>query len=44
LDALNRGAPGLIGIELANQWRRLDPKAIVLDESHDARINHRGIE
>jgi hypothetical protein len=39
LDALNRGPPGLIGIELADQWRRLDPKAIVLDESHDPRIN-----
>jgi hypothetical protein len=43
-DAFNRGLPGLIGIELADQWRRLDPKAIVLDESHDARINHRVIE
>jgi hypothetical protein len=43
LDALNLSFPGLIGIHLADQWRRLDPKAIVLDESHDPRINP-GIE
>ncbi len=39
LDALNLRFPGLIGIHLADQWRRIDPKAIGLDQSHDARIN-----
>jgi hypothetical protein len=36
--------PSLLGRYLADQWRRLDPKAIVLNESYDARINFPSIE
>jgi hypothetical protein len=41
---LNMRCPSLDGRYLADQWRRLDPKAIVLNESYDARINFPGIE
>ena len=44
LDVLNMRCPSLVGRYLADQWRRLDPKAIVLNESYDARINIPGIE
>jgi len=39
LNVLNVWFPGLVGRHLGNHWRRLDPKAIVLYESYDARIN-----
>src|ERR1700730_15662419 len=44
LDVLKMRGPSLVGRYLADQLRRHDPKAIVLNESYDARINIPGIE
>jgi len=43
LNVLNIGFPGLVGRHLAEHRGRLDPKAIVLNESYDTGINP-GIE